>query len=94
MRWPRRASRSPCSTSPKPAHGGPRIIGKAGQPAPLVDFERVVRINLIGSYNVARLAAARIDPAEFASLALEIVRNGHLNGEVIRLDGALRMAPR
>jgi len=34
------------------------------------------------------------DPAEFASMALEIVRNGHLNGEVIRLDGALRMAPR
>ena len=33
-------------------------------------------------------------PEEFASLALEIVRNGHLNGEVIRLDGALRMAPR
>ena len=23
-----------------------------------------------------------------------IVENGHLNGEVIRLDGALRMAPR
>ena len=33
-------------------------------------------------------------PEEFASLALEIVRNVHLNGEVIRLDGALRMAPR
>lgn len=164
-----------------------RIIGKDGAPAPLEDFERVVKINLIGSYNVARLAAARIaalepvtdsgergvmmftasvaafdgqvgqeaysaskggivgmtlplardlsqfgirvctvapgifatplllelpeavqqslaasipfpkrlgQPAEFASLALEIVRNGHLNGEVIRLDGALRMAPR
>jgi len=27
-------------------------------------------------------------------MALEIVRNGHINGEVIRLDGALRMAPR
>ena len=167
-----------------------RIIGKDGQPAPLEDFERVVRVNLIGTYNVARLAAARIatlaplddaansgergvmvntasvaafdgqvgqeaysaskggvvgmtlplardlaqwgvrvctiapglfatpllkqlpepvqqslaasipfprrlgQPEEFASLALEIVRNGHLNGEVIRLDGALRMAPR
>jgi NAD(P)-dependent dehydrogenase (short-subunit alcohol dehydrogenase family) len=33
-------------------------------------------------------------PAEFASLACEIVRNTMLNGEVIRLDGALRMAPR
>ena len=33
-------------------------------------------------------------PGEFADLALHIVTNGHLNGEVIRLDGALRMAPR
>ncbi|MFT3821983.1 MAG: SDR family NAD(P)-dependent oxidoreductase [Rubrivivax sp.] len=181
------------------AHGVPRIvmniagIGKAtriiqkdGSAAPLEDFERVVRVNLVGSYNVARLAAARIaalppladdergvivntasvaafdgqvgqeaysaskggvvgmtlpmardlaqwgirvctiapglfktpllatlpeaiqqslaasipfpkrlgDPAEFAALAAHIVGNGHLNGEVIRLDGALRMAPR
>jgi len=181
------------------AHGAPRIvmniagIGKAtriiqkdGSAAPLEDFERVLRVNLVGSYNVARLAAARIaalpplhdqergvivntasvaafdgqvgqeaysaskggvvgmtlpmardlaqwgirvctiapglfktpllatlpepiqqslaasipfpkrlgDPAEFAALAAHIVSNGHLNGEVIRLDGALRMAPR
>lgn len=33
-------------------------------------------------------------PEEFAQLAAHIVTNGHLNGEVIRLDGALRMAPR
>ena len=33
-------------------------------------------------------------PEEFADLACEIVRNTMLNGEVIRLDGALRMAPR
>jgi NAD(P)-dependent dehydrogenase (short-subunit alcohol dehydrogenase family) len=33
-------------------------------------------------------------PQEFAELACHIVTNGHLNGEVIRLDGALRMAPR
>lgn len=33
-------------------------------------------------------------PEEFASLAAYIVTNTHLNGEVIRLDGALRMAPR
>jgi NAD(P)-dependent dehydrogenase (short-subunit alcohol dehydrogenase family) len=163
-----------------------RVISRDGAPAPLEDFERVVRINLIGTYNVIRLAAARIakldplqdgergvvlntasvaafdgqvgqeaysaskggivgmtlplardlaqwgirvctiapglfatplmqelpeavqqslaasipfpkrlgQPEEFASLALEIVANGHLNGEVIRLDGALRMAPR
>jgi NAD(P)-dependent dehydrogenase (short-subunit alcohol dehydrogenase family) len=163
-----------------------RIVGKDGSPAPLEDFERVVRVNLIGTYNVARLAAARIvaldplvdgergvmvntasvaafdgqvgqeaysaskggivgltlplardlaqwgvrvctiapglfhtplmaqlpepvqqslaasipfpkrlgRPDEFADLACHIVSNGHLNGEVIRLDGALRMAPR
>ena len=33
-------------------------------------------------------------PPEFASLVLEIVRNVMLNGEVIRLDGAIRMAPK
>jgi NAD(P)-dependent dehydrogenase (short-subunit alcohol dehydrogenase family) len=163
-----------------------RVIGKDGMPAPLEDFERVVRINLIGTYNVVRLTAARIarlalledgergvmlmtasvaayegqvgqeaysaskggvvsmtlplardlaqhairvctiapglfatplmqqlpadvqqslaasipfpkrlgQPEEFAALAAHIVSNGHLNGEVIRIDGALRMAPR
>lgn len=164
-----------------------RIVGKDGQPAPLPDFERVVRVNLVGTYNVCRLAAARIAaleavnadgergvfvntasvaafdgqvgqeayaaskggvvamtlpmardlaqhgirvctiapglfhtplmvelpeavqqslaasipfpkrlgaPAEFAALALQIVANAALNGEVIRLDGALRLAPR
>jgi NAD(P)-dependent dehydrogenase (short-subunit alcohol dehydrogenase family) len=33
-------------------------------------------------------------PEDYASLAMEIVRNGYLNGETIRIDGALRMAPR
>ena len=33
-------------------------------------------------------------PEEFAQLACHVVTNTHLNGEVIRLDGALRMAPR
>jgi NAD(P)-dependent dehydrogenase (short-subunit alcohol dehydrogenase family) len=33
-------------------------------------------------------------PADFAELALDIVAHGYLNGEVIRMDGALRMAPR
>ena len=33
-------------------------------------------------------------PSEFAELACHIVSNDHLNGETIRLDGALRMAPR
>jgi len=33
-------------------------------------------------------------PAEYAALACHIVENRMLNGEVIRLDGALRMPPR
>jgi len=33
-------------------------------------------------------------PAEFASLACQIVENPMLNGEVIRLDGAIRMQPK
>ncbi|MEM8790365.1 MAG: SDR family NAD(P)-dependent oxidoreductase [Pseudomonadota bacterium] len=34
------------------------------------------------------------DPAEFAALVCHIAENPMLNGEVIRLDGALRMQPR
>lgn len=33
-------------------------------------------------------------PEEFASLAIEMIRNGYFNGERVRLDGAIRMAPR
>ena len=33
-------------------------------------------------------------PAEYASLALEMITNGYFNGESVRLDGAIRMAPR
>ncbi|MFD1711709.1 SDR family NAD(P)-dependent oxidoreductase [Ottowia sp. GY511] len=163
-----------------------RVIGKDGNAAPLEDFAKVVNVNLIGTYNAARLfaaACAKLDPMEdgergamvftasvaafdgqvgqqaysaskggvvgmtlpmardlaqhgirvctiapglfatplmrtlpepvqqslaasipfpsrlgkpeeFAELACHIVTNGHLNGEVIRLDGALRMSPR
>ncbi len=162
-----------------------RIVGKDGSPAPLGDFEKVVRVNLIGTFNMIRLAAAgaatldpidgergvivstasvaafegqigqaaysaskggvaamtlpiarelarigvRVNtiapgifmtpmlaglredfqqslgasvpfpsrlgaPAEYAALAVHIVENGYINGETIRIDGALRMAPR
>ncbi|MGY1900105.1 3-hydroxyacyl-CoA dehydrogenase [Nocardia gipuzkoensis] len=161
-----------------------KVLGKNG-PLPLDDFERIVRINLSGTFNVIRLAAERIaatetvdgergviintasvaafdgqigqpayaaakggivsmalpiarelarhqirvatiapgtfdtpllktlpedvrqslgaqvphpsrlgDPAEFGALVRHIVENPMLNGEVIRLDGAIRMAPR
>ena len=163
-----------------------RVVGKDGNAAPLADFARVIQVNLVGTYNAARLfaaACAKLDPmddnargvmvftasaaafdgqvgqqaysaskagvagmtlpmardlaqhgirvctiapglfatpllkelpepvqaslaasipfparlgkpSEFAELACHIVSNDHLNGEVIRLDGALRMAPR
>jgi NAD(P)-dependent dehydrogenase (short-subunit alcohol dehydrogenase family) len=162
-----------------------RIVGRDG-PMPLGDFERVVKINLIGTFNMMRLAAADMQglstladgergviittasvaafegqigqaaysaskggvaaltmpaarefaqlgirvvciapgifrtpmlmaipeesqkslaasvpfpkalgrPDQYASLACHIIENSYLNGEVIRLDGALRMAPR
>jgi NAD(P)-dependent dehydrogenase (short-subunit alcohol dehydrogenase family) len=34
------------------------------------------------------------DPSEYAALVAHIIANPMLNGEVIRLDGAIRMAPR
>ncbi len=39
-----------------------RIIGKSG-PMPLGDFEKVIRINLIGTFNMMRLAAERMSQA-------------------------------
>jgi NAD(P)-dependent dehydrogenase (short-subunit alcohol dehydrogenase family) len=33
-------------------------------------------------------------PEEFADLALTMLRNGYFNGQVVRLDGAIRMPPR
>ena len=166
--------------------GGPvRVLDRDGRPGSLEKYEEIVRLNLVGSFNVLRLAAARMaateavdgergvviltasiaayegqigqipcasskagvvgmtlvaardvagrgirvmtiapgifdtpllgrlpapiraalaasvphparlgQPDEFAALALHIIENQMLNGETIRLDGALRMAPR
>src|SRR5262249_52464308 len=163
-----------------------RIVGRDG-PMPLADFERVIKINLIGTFNMMRLVAADMQelspladgergviisaasvaafegqigqaahpssqsggvaaltmpaarefaqfgiranaiapgifltpmltalpeeaqkslaaavpfpkllgrPEQFAALVRHIIENTYINGEVIRLDGALRMAPR
>ncbi|MDD9923561.1 MAG: SDR family NAD(P)-dependent oxidoreductase [Boseongicola sp.] len=43
-----------------------------------------------GIPNPARLG----DPSEFAALACHIIENQYMNGTVIRLDGAVRLAPR
>ncbi len=40
-----------------------RIVGKSGA-QPLGDFERVIRVNLIGTFNMMRLATARMIPLE------------------------------
>ena len=39
-------------------------------------------------------ASGSAAPTEYAQLALTIIEHDYLNGEVIRMDGALRMAPR
>ena len=50
-----------------------------------------VRASLEASVpNPARLGHT----SEFGLLAAQILENGYLNGETIRLDGAIRMAPR
>eukprot|EP00095_Tigriopus_kingsejongensis_P008058 snap_masked-scaffold7580_size3107-processed-gene-0.2 protein:Tk08058 transcript:snap_masked-scaffold7580_size3107-processed-gene-0.2-mRNA-1 annotation:"3-hydroxy-2-methylbutyryl- dehydrogenase" len=164
---------------------GCKTVGKHG-PHPLADFEKVIKINLVGSFNCSRLAAARMcdaepmrcgdrgviistasvaafdgqigqvaygaskaavagmtlpiardlsgnavrvctiapgifmtpmmagmpenvqqalgesvpypkrlgEPSEYAKLAAHIVDNQYLNGETIRIDGAIRMPPR
>jgi NAD(P)-dependent dehydrogenase (short-subunit alcohol dehydrogenase family) len=162
-----------------------RVVGRDGSPMPLDAFARVVQVNLVGTFNVTRLAAAAMAalepvdgergvlvatasvaayegqvgqaaysaskggivgmtlpiarelagrqirmvtiapglfetpllaslpdeareslgrqvphpsrlgrPAEYAALVQHIVENPMLNGETIRLDGAIRMAPR
>ena len=163
-----------------------KVLDRSGAPSPLAGFERIVRVNLIGTYNVIAQASAAIAqteptaegdrgvivntasvaafdgqigqpaysaskggvhamtlpiarelarygirvctiapgimetpmlaglpeaaqeslgqqvpyparlgrPDEYASLVRQIVENGYLNGETIRLDGAIRMAPK
>ncbi len=169
-----------------PGRGLPkRIASRKGEPFPLHEFEQVIQLNLIGTFNAVRLAAARMvgndevdgergaivmtasvaafegqigqiaytaskaaivgmtlcaardladfrvrvntiapgtfdtpllarlsedikaslaatvpnpprlgNPDEYADLAATMLTNGYLNGEVVRLDGAIRMAPR
>ncbi len=40
--------------------GTVRVVGKDGSPGSLEDYESIVRTNLVGSFNVLRLAAARM----------------------------------
>lgn len=57
----------------------------------LAGLPEKARVSLAAAIpNPARLG----DPAEYGALVAAIVENDYLNGEVIRLDGALRMAPK
>ncbi len=42
---------------------GGRVVGRAG-PMPLADFERAIRVNLVGTFNAIRLAAAAMQRTE------------------------------
>jgi NAD(P)-dependent dehydrogenase (short-subunit alcohol dehydrogenase family) len=47
--------------------GAKRLVGKDGKPMPLEDFRRIIDVNLIGTFNVIRIAAAAmlaLDPLE------------------------------
>ena len=57
------------------------LLGELAEPARLSLSQQVPFPSRLGK------------PAEYAALAKHIVENEMLNGEVVRLDGALRMAP-
>ena len=56
--------------------------------------ERSARFSFLGAGPRGLVRWRLGDPGEYAALAMHIVSNRMLNGEVIRLDGAIRMAPR
>ncbi|MDZ4759629.1 MAG: SDR family NAD(P)-dependent oxidoreductase [Alphaproteobacteria bacterium] len=56
----------------------------AGLPAPVKDALSATVLN------PRRLG----NPVEYASLALQMIENAYFNGECVRLDGGIRMAPR
>jgi NAD(P)-dependent dehydrogenase (short-subunit alcohol dehydrogenase family) len=58
-----------------------KTVGKDGA-HPLAVYTKVISVNLIGK------------PEDYAKLVHQIITNDMLNGEVIRLDGAIRLAPR
>jgi len=78
-----------------------RIVGKEG-PQPLTDFERVVKINLIGTFNMLRLTAAAmqtlepvdgergviINTASVAAGAIRHPRTGHRPRHLRHADAA------
>lgn len=58
-----------------------RVVGREG-PLPLAEFDRVIRINLIGTFNVARLAAARMAAAEQAGVIVNTASVAAFDGQI------------
>jgi NAD(P)-dependent dehydrogenase (short-subunit alcohol dehydrogenase family) len=69
-----------------------RIVGKDLKPIPLSDFERIIRVNLVGTYNCSRLAAA-------AMAATEPLTDGTSRGVILNtasvaaFDGQIGQTP-
>jgi NAD(P)-dependent dehydrogenase (short-subunit alcohol dehydrogenase family) len=69
-----------------------RIVGKDLKPIPLADFERIIRVNLTGTYNCTRLAAAAM--AATVPLADGTSRGAILNtASVAAFDGQIGQTP-
>jgi NAD(P)H-dependent flavin oxidoreductase YrpB (nitropropane dioxygenase family) len=83
-----------------------REVSGVDHPIAQGGMQRVGRAGLVAAVANAgapgfRTAPAQVphpsrlgDPTEYAALAQHIVESPMLNGETIRLDGAIRMAPR
>lgn len=51
--------------------------------------------SIVESLSASVLNPRRLgDPDEYASLALELLTNGYMNGEIVRLDGGIRFQPK
>jgi len=76
------------------SHHGIRVMGIAPGifATPMVDGLPEEVQNKLGSS--VPFPSRLGEPKEFADLVVQIIENTMLNGEVIRLDGAIRLAPR
>ncbi len=63
-----------------------RVLTRAGEPSDLDGFEFVVRVNLIGTFNVIRLAAARIASQEPEGLERGVIVN---TASIAAFDGQI-----
>ena len=66
-----------------------RVLDKQGNPSDLESFERVVRVNLIGSYNVIRVAAAAMATQDVVDDERGVVVN---TSSVAAFDGQIGQA--